>query len=153
MGAPAIIMGIGSVFAMKGQLQAAALNAKIARRNQDMAESASADARERGLVEAGKHRVRVGRLVATQRARIASSGVDVGVGSPVDLLGSTAAMGELDALMIENNAYREAWGLEGQALNFGYQAEMAKVKGRAQAFSTGLQGMSSAFALAKKKGD
>jgi hypothetical protein len=56
-------------------------------------------------------------LIGTQRAGFAGQNVDVGQGSPTDVQGDAAYLGELDALKIRNNAAREAWGYRVQAQN------------------------------------
>jgi hypothetical protein len=149
--APAIIMMIGSAVSAVGQYQAGKTQERIALRNQELAEQAAADAVERGNLEEEKHRLQVGALVAKQRALIASAGVEIGTGSPIDIFADTAAKGELDILTIRNNARREAWGLKGQALNFGYQGKLAKSRGAWGASSTAFQGAATSYSLYKNR--
>lgn len=97
-------------------------NAVLARRNQAAALDAG------NVREQAKRRETAG-IIGAQRAAYAAHGVDVNVGSPVDIYASTAELGELDALTIRNNAQREAYGYKIQEGNataesglFGQQA-------------------------------
>lgn len=85
-------------------------NAVLARRNAEVAIQAG-DVREQA-----KRRETAG-IIGAQRAAYAAHGVDVNVGSPVDVQASTAELGELDALTIRNNAQREAYGYKIQEGN------------------------------------
>ena len=51
----------------------------------------------------------------------------------MDVQRDTMALGELDALTIRNNAAREAWGYQTQALQDQHAAAMARTSGRNQA--------------------
>jgi hypothetical protein len=58
------------------------------------------------------------------RAAAGASGLDVNDGSPVRLAGDTAALGELDALTIRNNAARSAFGYRVKGMDYAAQAEL-----------------------------
>ncbi len=70
----------------------------------------ASDALSRGGIAAGQQRMRGSALLAKQRVAFANSGVDMNVGTPVDVAASSALFNEFDALTIENNAAREALG-------------------------------------------
>ena len=76
---------------------------------------AANDARYRGVVDADTQRVQTQNLIGTQRAAMASNGGVVGEGSNAIIEQDTAQYGELDAMIISNNAAREAYGYEVQA--------------------------------------
>ena len=78
--------------------------------NIELARTAAADAIQRGQADAAKTRFSAQQAIARQKVAFGASGVDASVGTPVSLGASTAAMAELDARTIENNAAREAWG-------------------------------------------
>jgi multidrug efflux pump subunit AcrA (membrane-fusion protein) len=74
------------------------------------------DAERRGAVEEERQRRKTSLLLGTQQARFAAQGSDL-EGSPLDLLGDTAAFGEQDAISIRPRCRRgwptriRAWGL------------------------------------------
>jgi hypothetical protein len=70
------------------------------------------DAEARGVQLEQRHRQTTNRLIGSQRAAFAASGVDVSdVDSTAgDVFADTAALSEIDAMTIRTNAAREAWG-------------------------------------------
>lgn len=80
---------------------------------------------KKGKEEADKHRRKVKQLQGTQRAAAAAAGIDISdtEGSAFQLISETGKFGAIDAITIENNAYREAWGMQ-------YQAIESRGKGR-----------------------
>lgn len=136
------ILGIAStalgVFAsiQQGQQQAAAANyqATVARNNAISASAAAAETKRRGEVaaqdaiargraEEAQNRIRVSQLLGRQRAVIGGSGALVGAGSAAEIEGSTAGLGELDALNIRNAAEREALAIRTQASDVAFQQQ------------------------------
>jgi hypothetical protein len=107
----------------------ASYQATIASNNAILAKRNAAAALEAGSVREQAKRRETAGLIGAQRAAYAAHGVDVNVGSPVDVQASTAKLGELDALTIRNNAAREAYGYKieegnasGEAALFGQQS-------------------------------
>lgn len=85
------------------------------------------DAERRGAVEEERQRRKTSLLLGTQQARLAATvwgrgGSDL-LGSPLDLLGDTAAFGEEDALATRYQAARDAWNYRIQAANQASQAD------------------------------
>lgn len=80
------------------------------------------DAERRGAVEEERQRRKTSLLLGTQQARFATQGSDL-LGSPLDLLGDTAAFGEEEALATRYQAAREAWNFRIQAANQTAQAD------------------------------
>ncbi len=129
----AISTGVGFIGQMQqqqAQAQAASINqanlnyqAQVQRNNQAMADRQAQDAIQRGRVEEDKRRMLTQQQIGQQQARLAGQGTDL-EGSPTDILGDTAATGELDALTIRSNAAREAWGYRVQATNYGADAAL-----------------------------
>ena len=76
---------------------------------------AANDARYRGVVDADTQRVQTQNMIGTQRAAMAGNGGVVDEGSNALLQQDVAQYGELDAMIISNNAAREAYGYETQA--------------------------------------
>ena len=115
----------------QGQAAQAQANyqAKVQENNATAARMQAADAIERGKLEENNQRKQVARMLGAQRAGIAGSGFELGDETSQDILGDTAAMGELDARMIRTNAAREAWGYEYQASNEMAGAAITRARG------------------------
>lgn len=117
----ALMLGFGlggqvlNFFAQRSATNAAKESAEF---NAKVAEMQAVDALARGADDEERFREVVKGLIGSQRAGFAGQNVDVGIGSPVDVVADTAYLGELDALTIRNNAAREAWGYEIEAENF-----------------------------------
>lgn len=154
--------GIGTGVSAMGQYEAGKTNKKIAYQNADSIEKTSAinvrlieegtaanaaildfnaqaadaqakDAVTRGLETEGQFRKQLRGYIGTQRAGYAGQGVDVSMGSPLDVQMDTARQGELDALKIEVNAWRESWGYKMEAENTRMQAGALRKTGKLQA--------------------
>ncbi len=95
--------------------------------NQALAERQAADSLQRGRVAEQNRRQVTQQQIGQQTARLAAQGTDL-EGSPTDILGDTAATGELDALTIRSNAEREAYGQRIAALGYGNEATMAATR-------------------------
>lgn len=103
--------------------------------NASLADRQGADVLARGREAEGRQRGASRRLAGAQRAAGAASGIDVNTGSARDVLEGDAQLGELEALMIRNNAAREAWGYQVQAGDYRRQSELARMSGRQDAQS------------------
>lgn len=98
--------------------------------NAGLAEEQSRDAIARGHEAELKSRSGSRQLIGSQRAALAAQGIALDSGSAVDVVENDAALGELDALTIRNNAKREAWGFQTQATQYRQQGELARTSGR-----------------------
>lgn len=114
--------------AAKAAKQRAEYEAAVARNNQIFANRLADDALARGKIAETEQRKRVKQLQAAQRVAAAGQGVVVDEGSALDLTADTAALGELDALTIRNNAEREALGFRTQGINFQTSAALAQMR-------------------------
>jgi len=101
--------------------------AEIDENNRKVALWKAADAKARGAKEEAALRVKVAGLKGRQRSALAASGVEVGSGSALDILGDTAALGELDALTIRSNAERESYEQNVVASNLKANAGMKRM--------------------------
>jgi len=108
--------------------------------NARMAKLQAEDAIKRGDKAAALHAQKVKKLIGAQRAAYAGQGVDISIGSPLDIQEETAELGALDVLTIRNNAYREAWGYRAQALDYTTQGKFASLEAKARARNTLLTG-------------
>ena len=92
-----------------------------------------------------RRRQQTRQMLATQRTAFAANNVDMSTGTPMEILGDTAAIGEQDALTIRANAARQAWGLEVEANNSMNQGRMARAAGSNAATGTYLTTAASMF--------
>jgi len=125
----------GGLAAQKGAEAAARSSeseAGLSDDNAGVAALQAKDAIERGVEQEGRFRAQVRGAIGTQRAGFAASNVDVGFGSPADVQGDAAYLGELDALTIRNNARREAWGYEVQSFDMRTRAQIDRDTAAAQ---------------------
>ena len=127
------------------------VSAKQAQQNKDLADRAAADALARGAGEAGKMRAAGSDLAAQQMVAFANSGVDASVGTAANVQASTKAKAELEALTLENNAAREAWGYKKHGLQFETQAGIDAARRNREAAGTLLGAAGGAFNSYKKK--
>ena len=107
----------------------ASYQAAVLRNNQILADRAAADALKRGEEAEAQHSLRVRATIGQQRAALASHGVLVDQGSALDITSDTAAQGAYDALVIRNNAAREALGYTAKGIDFGAQAGLQDAAG------------------------
>ncbi|WP_245279876.1 hypothetical protein [Hyphomicrobium sp. 99] len=99
----------GQVQQAQATAKAERFNAQVQNMNAKIADQRAKDAIERGQIEEQKKRQEVARIQGAQTAAMAANGVDLTFGSPLDTLVDTAVLGELDALTIRTNSYREAY--------------------------------------------
>lgn len=88
-----------------------------------------------GAEEAGAYKRNIDKLLGTQAANTAASGVVVGVGSSADVRSETEQLAQEDIDRIKNNAKLEAWGFQTQGRNLltnaGNQATALRNQGTA----------------------
>lgn len=135
----AILKVGGDLFSGGAEQAAANAQKKIARANAVTAER-NADwtmASGESLVSAQgmKNLQRLGAI----RARGAASGVDVNSGSSAKVQQSSQELGQLDAMTIQSNAARAAFGYKEQARNFRNQAAVYKAEANNAMVSAGIQ--------------
>jgi hypothetical protein len=99
------------------QNKANSYNAAIQNRNAEIANIEADQALQRGQVAVNQHNMAVKGMIGKQRADAAGSGLLIDDGSNLDVVSDTAGYGKLDAMTIENNARREAWGYKLNAAN------------------------------------
>lgn len=104
-------------------------SAKVADMNAKISERQARDAVERGQQEEQQQRMKTSQVIGQQKAAMAANGVDLGFGSPLDTLVDTATIGELDALTIRTNTYREERDIRQQGANNTAQASAFRAEG------------------------
>jgi len=129
-----MLQGLGAMAQAQGQRHAAAAKANEYRyqaqvddNNRKVALWKAQDAKDRGAKEEAAFRTKVAQLKGRQKSALAASGVEIGDGSALDILGDTAALGELDALTIRSNAEREAYEQKVNASNLAANASMKRM--------------------------
>jgi hypothetical protein len=149
-----IVGAAGAVAQGQTAKATARYQAQVAENNKIMAERAAQRAEEAGDMAAQQARARARALIGRQRAVLAGSGGDVGVGSALDITGDTAMFGELDALTIRSNARRDAEGYRAAGANFQADADLARARGSSALASSYLDAggslLSSSGAVASK---
>lgn len=121
---------VGAIQQSQAQSAQAKYQAAVARNNQIIAQQNADDALKRGDVEEQKQRQKVQLLLGQQRTGFAAQGADLTSGSVLDILGDTAATGELDRLTIRNNAEREARQYMLQGVNFQADAQLYQMQAK-----------------------
>lgn len=104
-------------------------NARISRQQAD-------DAIVRGQSDVIRSASAAKSLLGAQRAALGAQGVDIDSGSAADVQADTAQQQEVNARLIRNNAVRESWGFEMDAMNSEFGADLAQRAGRAAVAST-----------------
>jgi hypothetical protein len=127
---------------------------RISKLNERIANLRARDATSRGEEEVRNAKTRAKQFIGSQRAHLAAQGIDVGVGSAIDVQVDTELKSEQEVQTIRNNAWREAWGYKIEAVNASAQGAYASMAAKNQARNTlitggyqaaayGLQGFSS----------
>ena len=113
-------IGLGAVSSFgQAQAQKSALEyqSQVASINSKMAEQQAQAALQQGAIAEQNQELKTKAVFAAQRAAMAANGVDIGEGSPSDVLATTKYMGDVDKRTIEDNAANQAWGYRVQAAN------------------------------------
>lgn len=117
--------------------KAGVFNSQIAKINEKLALQSADDAIIRGAQKESASRVNTAQLIGSQRAAIAASGIVVGEGTTADIIDQAVALGELDALIIRDNALREseAFRLEAESARLGGGLSISRAEGRQEAIA------------------
>lgn len=113
---------------------------QVLEQNSRLAQLQAEDSIRRGDKEAAQVRKQASKIEGAQRAALAAQGLDVDMGSALDIQMETAELGALDALTVKNNAWREAWGYKTQAIDLSTQGRMANIGSKAARQQTLLTG-------------
>lgn len=143
---------VGTGLAVKSQMDNARFQSGMADYNAKLADQQAATAREQGSAQAAELRDRMRRTIADQRVALANSGVTLDSGSPLALLGDTAAEGQLDQEQARWNAEMKARGFDTQGLSERLQGRLARSSGAYNAAGSLLTGASNAFQMGISSG-
>lgn len=116
--------------------------------NAKFAEMQERDTLRRGKDMASARKAEASRTKSSTRAKMAAQGIDIDSGSAADVQSDIELAGELDAIQIENNAYREAFGFKVDASQSRFAAKIAQISGDFKARTTLLTSQGSAFGSA-----
>ena len=137
--AQAIALGatVGSgIMGAAGMYQQGQMAKQTAANNARMAEYAAQDAQRRGEEDAQAIQRKAAGLKGTQRALMASRGLDLGVGTAAEVLDSTDFFAEQDVNMARYNASRDAWSYRARGQQDLFEGRMAARNANAQAFGS-----------------
>ncbi len=147
---------VGQQRAAKGAERQGNYEAGVYEQDAGIADTQALDAFARGKEAERRQNTLTRQTIGAQRAAMAAAGIDLGVGSAADVQADTAHIGELDALTIANNAKREAYGYQVQAMDLRARAGMARAGGanaaaslRNQSYGTLLSGALQTYGLGK----
>lgn len=131
---------------------------RIAQNNATIAANNADRILEKSEADIAEKRRETQQRLGLQRAQIAAAGFDLGSATTFDILGDTAALGELDVLRIEEDAENRAANFRAQGTNFQtevalgrLQAENIERAGKLEAVGTLITGAAGAGALLAKK--
>lgn len=142
---PVAIGLVGSMMQAKGQTENADFQSGMMQQNAGFKLRTADETINAGNTSADWQRVRAKQAVGTQRSVQAANGIDVNSGSAAQLQDDTAMLGELDALTIQNNAAREAYGYRIQAKQDILNASQTVQNGKTAAMGSILGGIGGAF--------
>lgn len=108
--------------------------------NARLAEIEAEERISKGEKEAFKYRKKIKQMQGSQKAALAAQGISISDGTAFDILSETAEFGEIDAMTIKNNAYKEAFGLKSQAIDYRTQGKFAKLQAQGESFRTLITG-------------
>lgn len=119
--------------------QAGKYQAKVLNMQAEVAERNRGNALIAGSEKESRLKMAIARTIGSQRAAMAANGVDVDVGSAVDIADSTRLEGEADLATLHYQALQEAYAYSQEAWSNRANAKMAKAEGK-QALFKGILG-------------
>ena len=134
----------------KGEKQAAAFNAAVARNNAIVARQQMGIVHDIGKVKSARLQLGARQDIGATRAAGGSSGARVNVGSNVDAVDDIRMLAGIDASTIRANTAREVQGLQFQATNFDAQAGLILATGSNRAAALNMEGVSTLLTGAAK---
>jgi hypothetical protein len=128
----AAVSAYGAYSQSQSRQDMAEYQSKVAENNAKVAEWQAQDAESRGDRAAQETRRKYAALMGTQRAELASRGLDISDGSANATLQDTAYFAEYDETLTRANAAREAWGYRVRGANFTGDANMLRSQADAE---------------------
>ena len=139
-----VIQGVMGYNEAQDQAQAMREQARYAEKitaiNAKLSDAQAKEAIARGDEAASNLKSEVNKIVSSQKAGFAASGIDVSSGIADKLATETQILGEMDAVRIKNNAWKEAFGYKTDALSASLQNKIQSAAARNSADNTILTG-------------
>lgn len=136
---------MGQQQAAKAQQAAANYNAEVAKNNATIAEKNVRQQQLEGMRQEEAQRLKTANLLGTQKSAFGASGVDLNVGSAVDVQASTAFYGQEDLLSIRAGVQAQEDRLHQQATDFTNQAQMSIAEGKNARRAANIQSVGTAI--------
>jgi hypothetical protein len=140
-------MGLSAIGAITNAFsRASALKAQgdyestIANTNAKIANLQASQALEAGDMAASRKNLQTQQQVGAIKAAQGASGVDVASGSSAAVRAGAEGAGAVDELTIRNNAQRQAWGYQTEAINDTFKGQFAQLTAKAGATQSLLAG-------------
>ena len=134
-----------------GQFEAGQTRSKLFNANAQIAVAQGQSEMESGAESAARIMMRGAATTGQQVAAIGANNLQQ-AGTPAQVVASTAAVNEINALTTSNNAMRRAWGFEVQGASDRLQAGFAKTAGWESGVGSILGGTAKASAEAQQAG-
>lgn len=123
---------IGGLMAADAEKAAGEYQEQQYRLNADFADLKAKEALRQGDIEASRYAAKGRQMVGRQRASLAAQGIDINVGSAIDVQEETKRIVEMDTNQIRTNAMRQAWGFKTEATNLRGQADFTASETRSR---------------------
>ena len=120
------------------QAQMEQYQAQVAANNQAIAQNNEQNAINQGQQTLYRQQIKNSLALGSARAQMAANGLDLSMGTPLDVLDSTETLGNLDAANIRNATVNQANGYAAQAMNLGAQSQMDQYKSDLSDWSTNM---------------
>jgi hypothetical protein len=146
------VSALGAIQSGEAQKSAADYQSQVASNNAQIASQNALAATQAGNAQAETAKIKNDQIVGAMEAAQASSGVDVGSGSPLAARVSQTEIGTLNQETIRNQAARQAYGYQTQALSDKSQAELDTAQGQNAATAGTINGISSILGGASSVG-
>lgn len=114
--------------------------ATVANTNAKLAQLQSKQTLEAGDIEASRENLKTQQAIGSVRATQGASGVDVASGSSALVRNSIQSVGQQDELTIRNNAQKQAWGYQTEAIEDTYKGQFEKDTASAESEQSILNG-------------
>lgn len=132
---------IGSAFSRSQAIKAESRFAqKRFEINSKIADFQAQDAIRRGEKQSAFVKKQANQVIGAQRAALAAQGIEIDTGTALEAQEETAKIGQLDALTIRSNAFREASGYKIRSIDFDAGRKFEQTASRfrrAQTLATG----------------
>lgn len=143
-----IVTGIASARAARAQGD---YESSIANTNAAIARVKMRQVLEQGDIERSRQNLKTEQTVGALRTAAGASGTDVATGSNALVRIGAVGVGSIDELTVRNNAARQAWGYETEAIQDTYQGQFANltaaVKSQQSLLTAGLGAVSGPLAI------